>query len=212
MSTAHTVAMVVRLSLCGPRRAKLQGRCFDLKSAYRQIPVRASASHLHSTAVAVFNPHTQRPAVLRILALPFGAGASVPAFVCVSVALWRILVEQALVPCTMFFDDFRSTTWEHDCWSVDSTVHLLFRALGWRLACEGAKATPFVSEFQSLGSCSPYPLVGIGACWLAIQNPAGRRSRSGACAHWWPGVWQALWSGPGDSVAGLAGGAPVSAS
>ena len=150
MSTSHTVALILRLlSLCSNHRPTLKGRCYDLKSAYRQLPIHRD--HLRFAAVCVFNPRTKRPAVLHMSALPFGAGASVSNFVRVSLGLWRVLTELALVPCTLFFDDFSSATWTEDCHNLDCTVNMLFRILGWRLATEGSKATPFQEAFQSLG-------------------------------------------------------------
>ena len=86
-----------------------------------------------------------------MFSLPFGASGSVPGFVRVAVALWRILCRLALVPSTLFFDDFTSITYASDASSAEATVHLLFRILGWRLALTGDKAQSYSALFQSLG-------------------------------------------------------------
>ena len=86
-----------------------------------------------------------------MFSLPFGASGSVPGFVRVAVALWRILCRLALVPSTLFFDDFTSITYASDASSAEATVHLLFRILGWRLALTGDKAQSYSAIFQSLG-------------------------------------------------------------
>ena len=129
----------------------LTGRCFDLKSAYRQLPIHLQ--DLPFAAVAVWSPSDKTVRVLQMFALPFGAGGSVPGFVRVALALWRILCRRLLVPATLFFDDFTCMVMAADADSAEASVHLLFRILGWRLALEGDKAKPFAQLFQSLGVC-----------------------------------------------------------
>ncbi|CAE7031097.1 unnamed protein product [Symbiodinium sp. CCMP2592] len=150
MSTAHTVALGLRLlRIAKARGMSLLGRCFDLKSAYRQLPIHLD--DLPYAAVTVWSPEDNAVRVLQMFALPFGAGGSVPGFVRVSLALWRILCRLALVPATMFFDDYTCIVLESDAVNAEASVHMLFRMLGWRLALEGDKAVSFAQAFQSLG-------------------------------------------------------------
>ena len=150
MSTVHTVSLALRLLRSAVTRGlKLLGRCFDLKKAYRQLPIHLD--DLPYAAVFVWSPDDLCPRVLQMFSLPFGASGSVPGFVRVAVALWRILCRLALVPSTLFFDDFTSITYASDASSAEATVHLLFRILGWRLALTGDKAQSYSELFQSLG-------------------------------------------------------------
>ena len=152
MSTVHTTALGLRLlRFAKAKGLTVLGRCFDLKSAYRQLPIHLQ--DLPFAAVAVWSPSDKAVRVLQMFALPFGAGGSVPGFVRVALALWRILCRRLLVPATLFFDDFTCMVMAADADSAEASVHLLFRILGWRLALEGDKAKPFAQLFQSLGVC-----------------------------------------------------------
>ena len=150
MSTVHTTALGLRLlRIAKARGMRLLGRCFDLKSAYRQLPIHLD--DLPFAAVTVWSPDDQSVRVLQMFALLFGAGGSVPGFVRVSLALWRILCRLALVPATLFFDDYTCMVLESDAANAEASVRLLFRMLGWKLALEGDKAASFAQLFQSLG-------------------------------------------------------------
>ena len=128
---------------------KLLGRCFDLKSAYRQLPI--SLADLDVAQVVVWNPDTGSPQVLRMLALPFGSSAAVSHFIRVSLALWTLGVTLLLLPWTSFYDDYSLVTSQEDCRSAQASTFLFFQALGWRIAQDGAKAEPFADTFRALG-------------------------------------------------------------
>ena len=86
MSTAHSVSLILRMMLLR-KPGGLVERCFDLKSAYRQLAV-----GLHSlpfAKVAVCQPARSHPG---------NEGHAI-----------RLLVERGLVPRTLFFDDFTSS-------------------------------------------------------------------------------------------------------
>ena len=173
MSTVHTTALGLRLlRIAKARGLRLVGRCFDLKSAYRQLPIHLD--DLPFAAVTVWSPHDQSVRVLQMFALPFGAGGSVPGFVRVSLALWRILCRLALVPVTLFFDDYTCMVLESDAANAEASVHLLFRILGWKLALEGDKAASFAELFQSLGVIfCLHPGVD---CSLSVTNTSARKA------------------------------------
>ena len=124
---------------------KLLGRCFYLKSAYRQLPIHLD--DLPFAAVSVWSAEDQCARVLQMFALPFWAGGSVPGFVRVSLGLWRVLCRLDLVPAALFFDDYTCIVLEPDAANAEASVHLLFRIL----ALVGDNAASFASTFQSLG-------------------------------------------------------------
>ena len=177
MSTVHTTALGIRLlRIAKARGMKLLGRCFDLKSAYRQLPVHLE--DLPYSAVTVWSPADRAVRVLQMFALPFGAGGSVPGFVRVSLGLWRVMCRLALVPATLFFDDYTCLVLESDAPSAEASVHLLFRILGWRLALEGDKAASFSQQFQSLGVLfCLHP--GVDSC-LSVTNTDSRKAEIAA--------------------------------
>ena len=119
-------------------RPILQGRSFDLKSAYRQLPVHQD--DLDVSQVAVYNPELQRACVLLMTALPFGASASVWSFIRLALALWQIGVQWLRAPWTSYYDDFNAVTLEQDCRSIQAAIFLFFQLTGWKLATEGQKA------------------------------------------------------------------------
>ncbi|CAE7369834.1 unnamed protein product [Symbiodinium sp. CCMP2456] len=177
MSTVHTTALGLRLlRVAKARGVSLLGRCFDLKSAYRQLPIHLD--DLPYAAVAVWCPEAQAVRILQMFSLPFGAGGSVPAFVRVALALWRVLCRSLSVPATLFFDDFTCMVLSPDAASAEASVHLLFRILGWRLAMDGTKAAPFSALFQSLGVVfCLHPGVD---CSLSVTNTEARKAEVAA--------------------------------
>ncbi|CAE7497609.1 unnamed protein product [Symbiodinium sp. KB8] len=73
MSTVHTTALGLRLlRFAKAKGLTVLGRCFDLKSAYRQLPIHLQ--DLPFAAVAVWSPSDKAVRVLQMFALPFGAG------------------------------------------------------------------------------------------------------------------------------------------
>eukprot|EP00439_Symbiodinium_sp_Y106_P034346 s5786_g4.t1 len=178
MSTVHTTALGLRLlRIAKARGMRLLGRCFDLKSAYRQLPIHLD--DLPFAAVTVWSPDDQSVRVLQMFALLFGAGGSVPGFVRVSLALWRILCRLALVPATLFFDDYTCMVLESDAANAEASVRLLFRMLGWKLALEGDKAASFAQLFQLLGGSAGWQARFSAALLvlLRVLLSTGRASR-----------------------------------
>ena len=73
----------------------LMGKTFDLQSAYKQLPIHTE--DLRFAQATVWNPETQRPSVLSLQALPFGATGSVQGFCRCSLALWCLVLHFLLV-------------------------------------------------------------------------------------------------------------------
>ena len=99
---------------------RLVGRCYDLKSAYKQFAVHGSdRDHLH---MAVRSPVGSAIRLIGFNALPFGAIGSVAGFLRVSLAVWFVGLVALDLGWTVFYDDY----------SVQSREELLNSA-AWRV-------------------------------------------------------------------------------
>ncbi|CAE7213381.1 CEP1 [Symbiodinium pilosum] len=102
----------------------LSGKTFDLKSAYKQLPIHSQ--DLKFAQATVWNPEAKRPTVVLLKALHY-----------------------VLVPITVFFDDYTSVVSDLDSSSSEAAFVLLMRILGWKVAAD--KGQPYACLFQSLG-------------------------------------------------------------
>lgn len=82
----------------------LVAKTYDLKSAYRQIPVRPD--HLRYAYFSVYNPEIGDVQVYRSRTLPFGATHSVYSFLRLARMLHCIACRGAKLLTTNFYDDF----------------------------------------------------------------------------------------------------------
>ena len=100
------------LALAAPSKGKdrLVGRTWDLKSAYKQLAVRAD--HSRFAWIAVQDPTTHRLHLAQMHSMPFGAVASVHAFLRCSEALKVLGRRHLLLVITSYFDDFTVLTWK----------------------------------------------------------------------------------------------------
>ncbi|CAJ1339650.1 unnamed protein product, partial [Effrenium voratum] len=146
--TLHTADVIAaassyRLGLtdCADRRC-LQGKSWDLKRAYKQLPLSKRA--LQDSYLAVLNPKSLEVELFGQYVLPFGSTASVNCFGRLSYALWRTAVVCLRIHWTVFFDDFlcveEKALCEHTQWVVDT----FFRLTGWEISED--KEFPFGSE------------------------------------------------------------------
>ena len=128
---------------------KVVGRTYDLKSAYKQFPISEEARRL--LRIAVHEPGKEEPHLMGLDVLPFGAVASVAAFLRISMAVWFIGIRCLGLYWSAFYDDFsvvcRNELSSNTAWACES----LFKLLGLRFAQDGSKATPFDSKFKMLG-------------------------------------------------------------
>ena len=132
-----------------PDFPKIFGRCYDLKSAYKQFAI-----HPEDRAIlrmAVNRPQSDTPQLIGFNALPFGAVGSVSGFLRVSMATWYIGIFALQTCWTAFYDDFsvisREELLDNTAWCVES----LFQLLGLKYATEGKKFKPFNTRFKMLG-------------------------------------------------------------
>ena len=130
------------------KKRNLVGRCFDLKSAYKQFGVSEEQSKKLKIAI---KKSQSEIGFFDVLALPFGATGSVAAFLRLAASIAFIGVAGLGLTWTVFFDDFTCVTTEDLKDNTSFYAESLFRLLGMSFAAEGPKAPPFDSVFKTLG-------------------------------------------------------------
>ena len=130
-------------------RCGMAAKCWDLKAAYKQLPLSDEAFARDSFFV-IFNHETQCPEVYRQRVLPFGSKASVTGFIRAAFGLWRIGLVCLGVIWSFDFDDFlnicRSTEKRH----LDIVLNVFFRLLGWKVSHD--KLVPYDTCCKVLAS------------------------------------------------------------
>ena len=127
----------------------LQGRAYDLRSAYRQLPV--SLRSLRHSFVAHWNSNSQSAEIDQLLALPFGASRSVYGFLRVVTSVWWIGCMALSLVWSVFFDDFVTASRQVDVRHTEAAATALFKLLGWEYDECDEKSTEFSSVFKALG-------------------------------------------------------------
>ena len=128
---------------------RLVGRCYDLCKAYRQIGI--CEDHLKFAWIAVWDPFNSMPQLFRMESMPFGATASVGAFLRVSQALKCLGITRAALVWSSFYHDLVCVCPEDASAQVDRMIRLFFQMLGWQLSTDETKDVAFSSKFQALG-------------------------------------------------------------
>ena len=82
----------------------LVGKTYDLKSAYRQVPIRSD--HLKFAYFSIYNCELDEVQIYRLKTLPFGATHSVYNFLRLARMLYNIMVRGLFLMTTNFYDDF----------------------------------------------------------------------------------------------------------
>ena len=139
--------------------------------AYRQIAIRAE--HLDLAWIAVWNPIEQRPAVFRMVTMPFGATASVGAFLRLSQAIKAIGISEGCLVWSSFYDDFVCICRAGTEVQTDRMVRLLFDSLGWQLSADDEKDKPFSEVFQALGV--EFDMREVSQGCLRVGNTSSRK-------------------------------------
>lgn len=95
---------------CGEsgRASGLIGKTYDLKSAYRQVPIQGD--HLKFSYFRVYNWELERAQIYWLKTLPFGATHSVYSLLRVARMLYYIAVQGLKLLTAFFFDDFILTS------------------------------------------------------------------------------------------------------
>ena len=154
--TLHTVDLVGSLlrawfSRCeaASKPSLLWSRTFDLKSAYRQLPLSEDA--FRHAVLSVFCPETKQPSLFQLKCLPFGATASVSHFLRAAYSLWFLGCTSGLLIWTSYFDDFWCMSPPNLSSSAGAIAELIFGLTGWIFAKEGAKHVSFSQVVSVLG-------------------------------------------------------------
>ena len=150
---------------------KLVGKTYDMRKAYRQLAVRKS--HLDFAWISVWDPVSKRPALFKMETLPFGATASVSAFLRMSQAIKVVGITCGNLVWSAFYDDFVCICSEGTEEQTDRMVRLLFKSLGWSLSLGEDKDKPFANKFQALGV--EFDLARVGEGLFTVGNTAARR-------------------------------------
>ena len=137
------------LELARRSRGPIVGRTYDLDSAYRQLAI-APSSRKYSY-IACYNPHEDRCSLHSLAAMPFGAVASVYAFLRTALLLNRIVSELLFIPVTSYFDDFVVITDSEISTSTGDCFSMVMKILGFSLSGSDKKNKPFAQIFDALG-------------------------------------------------------------
>ena len=128
---------------------RIVGRTWDLKSAYKQLAVRAD--HKKYAVICVVDPISNDVRFAKLHSMPFGALAAVHAFLRCGEALKFLGRKKLLLVMTNFFDDFTVLASYANSSHVQAVVSFMFRKLGWQVADEDKKNKPFAEVFDVLG-------------------------------------------------------------
>ena len=129
--------------------SRLWAKTFDLKSAYRQVPIRSE--HLRYAFFSIYNPETQGVEIYQLLTLPFGATHSVYAFLRLARMIHTVAARALYVLNTNFYDDFVLLSNPGASKSANLSMEVLFMLTGWEFAKEGKKSTTFGELCSALG-------------------------------------------------------------
>eukprot|EP00435_Cladocopium_sp_Y103_P037020 s3875_g9.t1 len=125
------------------------GRTYDLRSAYKQFGVSCETRDL--LRLIVWDADQQKPCLLGVNALPFGAAGSVNAFLRISMALWFVGTVGLRLCWTVFYDDFTLICKRRLSNGTSIAAEALFDLFGMWYAKEGSKAVEFGDKVKTLG-------------------------------------------------------------
>ena len=128
---------------------EIVGRTYDLRSAYKQFGVSVQTRDL--LRLLVWDSDQQKPCLLGVNALPFGASGSVSAFLRISMALWYVGTVGLKLCWTVFYDDFTIICKRCLSRSTGLAAEALFDLFGMWYAKEGSKAVEFDTRVKTLG-------------------------------------------------------------
>ena len=118
-------------------KAVCKGRTLDLKAAYKQLAV--NAADYDVSLVTVYNPKKKQPEMWRLLALPFGATASVYSFNRMARVIERIMSSVLKLLVSGYFDDYAQLEDSRLTKSATDSSEALLVLIGWTFAKSGKK-------------------------------------------------------------------------
>ena len=169
-------AMVKRFfALCDERGVSsgLVAKTYDLKSAYRQVPIRKD--HLKFAYFSVLNHRLGRAQIYRLKTLPFGATHSVYSFLRLSRMLFALATQGLWLLTTNFYDDFILASSPSLEASSKNSMELLFILTGWDFLQRKAKRRLHSRMFAERLELSS-TFASSGERILSIGNTETRRS------------------------------------
>ena len=126
----------------------LLGRSFDLKSAYRQLAV--SDDSLKWARLAVYDPHESATKLFQQFSLPFGAKASVIAFIRCA-RMIQFLAHRLMIVATCYFDDYVIFSKGSLSKNTETAFSTLLDILGWKYDASGEKSDTMSQVISALG-------------------------------------------------------------
>jgi len=169
MAVDETASLMIRFMKEVPG-IDLRARTFDLKSAYRQVPLTEESREL--AYICVYCPDDGCPKIFKLNCLPFGATAAVYHFNRCAIALWYLGTAALDILWTNYYDDFTVVCPLELVPSTESAVLMLFKLTGWLVAMDGKKASDFSQLCHSLGVVFDLTLSSTGT--LNISNTERR--------------------------------------
>ena len=152
------------------KASSLVAKTYDLKSAYRQVPIRQD--HLCFSYFCIYNVESDKAEVYQLLTLPFGATHSVYSFLRLARMLYTICTRQLFLLTTNFYDDYILASLPNSVESAKNSMELVFLLTGWNFDRDGKKATSFGTVCKALGV--QFNLASSGERILAVCNTEQR--------------------------------------
>ena len=169
-----TFAAVVRefFRRCGEeaRASHLLAKTYDLKSAYRQVPI--AEEHLRFSFSCICNCELGRAEVYQLTTLPFGATHSVYSFLRLARMLYTICTRSLFLLTTNFYDDYILASLAQSVESAKNSMELVFMLTGWNFDRDGKKAPNFGTVCNALGV--QFDLSSSGEKILMVRNTEQR--------------------------------------
>ena len=169
-ATVHTIDHISALIACflkvsneKGRNSRLAAKTWDLKDAYKQIPL-SDQAYAQDSYLAVYNPSSGEAEVFQQKVLPFGSIASVTAFLRVAHGIWKLGTELLLLAWTSYFDDFFSVSDEVTARHTEFVISAMFRILGWNLSSE--KLVDYHTVCKVLGVEFDFKMAGQGLVYV----------------------------------------------
>ena len=125
------------------------GRTYDMEAAYRQLPIHPDDRN--KAVVCVYDPAKKGVRGFEMATMPFGAIASVHAFLRTAAAVNNIGCSFLGIPMTSYFDDFTVVTKAELSKGTGLAVQTLFEVLGLHLSTSDKKNLDFSKVFSALG-------------------------------------------------------------
>ena len=146
---AAMVATWLRKSKQAEMCGELVAKTWDLSGAYKQLAL-SDTAYNQDSYLAIFNPHNKTAEIFKQKVLPFGAKASVTAFVRCSFGIWAIGTRALSLMWTSYFDDFLSVCPPEVSRHTEMIIQMVFSLLGWKLSED--KLLPYDSICNILGA------------------------------------------------------------